>query len=44
MDGRLATGYAFGGPGEQKHRLEEEGVVFTPEGIVDMKLCFYDFT
>ena len=27
-DGSLASGYAFGGPGEQKKRLLEEGVKF----------------
>lgn len=27
-DGRVAPGYAFGGPGIQKNRLEKEGVKF----------------
>lgn len=27
-DGRVAPGYAFGGPGIQKEKLEEEGVEF----------------
>lgn len=34
-DGRVAPGYAFGGPGEQKMRLESEGVVFIDENHVD---------
>lgn len=35
-DGRLADGFAFGGPGEQRRLLEAEGVGFTPDGRVDM--------
>lgn len=35
-DGRLAPGYAFGGPNEQKARLLEEGVVFIDENHVDL--------
>ena len=35
-DGRLAPGFAFGGPGEQRRMLEEEGVGFLPDGRVDM--------
>lgn len=27
-DGRLATGYKFGGPKEQKRRLHRDGVIF----------------
>ncbi len=27
-DGRLAPGYAFGGPNEQRRRLELEGITF----------------
>lgn len=38
-DGRLATGYAFGGAGKQRERLEQEGVMFTEEGKVDFKKC-----
>lgn len=30
-DGRVASGYVFGGQGEQKRRLEEEGVEFGDE-------------
>lgn len=35
-DGRLAPGYAFGGPDEQKKRLELEGVAFTNANRVDL--------
>ena len=35
-DGRVAPGYAFGGAGEQKRRLEEEGVGFVDETHVDL--------
>ena len=36
MDGRLAPGFAFGGPNEQKRLLELEGVTFLPNGHVDL--------
>lgn len=35
-DGRLAPGYAFGGPNEQKNRLLAEGVKFIDENHVDL--------
>jgi methylated-DNA-protein-cysteine methyltransferase-like protein len=35
-DGRLAPGYAFGGPNEQKIRLKAEGVKFLDEDHVDL--------
>ena len=38
-DGRLADGFAFGGPDVQRHLLEEEGVSFLPDGRVDLKEC-----
>lgn len=31
-DGRMATGFAFGGPDEQRKMLEAEGVTFDVEG------------
>lgn len=37
-DGRLAAGYAFGGRGEQKRRLVEEGVEFRGEAV-DLDRC-----
>lgn len=35
-DGRVAPGYAFGGPGIQKEKLEEEGVKFKDDSHVDL--------
>lgn len=32
-DGGLASGYVFGGPGEQKRRLIEEGVEFVGDKV-----------
>lgn len=34
-DGSLSKGYVFGGEGEQKRKLEEEGVRFVENGRVD---------
>lgn len=36
-EGRLAPGFAFDGPREQKRRLEAEGIEFTDENHVDLK-------
>lgn len=38
-EGRLAPGYAFGGPNEQKEKLLSEGVTFRDEMHVDLKKC-----
>lgn len=38
-DGRLAPGYAFGGPDEQKLRLTAEGVIFLKNDHVDLDKC-----
>jgi len=38
-EGRLAPGYAFGGPDEQKNRLIAEGVKFLDEMHVDLLKC-----
>lgn len=38
-DGSLAAGYAFGGEGKQRRKLEAEGVKFTDEGKVDLESC-----
>ena len=35
-DGRMAPGYAFGGPDVQRAMLEAEGVGFLPDGRADM--------
>lgn len=40
-DGRLAPGYAFGGPNEQKLILIAEGVKFVDETHVDLIRCLY---
>lgn len=40
-DGRLAPGYAFGGPREQLRILELEGVAFTGDGRVDLTQSLY---
>lgn len=37
-DGRLAPGYAFGGPNEQRRLLELEDVTFTDEDNIDLSL------
>lgn len=36
-NGRVAPGYAFGGPGIQKALLEQEGILFVDEQRVDLK-------
>jgi len=38
-DGRVAPGFAFGGPGAQRALLEAEGVRFLDEETVDMAAC-----
>lgn len=38
-DGRLAPGYAFGGPNEQRNRLLTEGVKFIDKEHVDLIEC-----
>ena len=43
-EGRLAPGYAFGGPGEQKMRLKAEGVLFTDDDHVDLDKCMVQDT
>ncbi|WP_102050845.1 MGMT family protein [Pygmaiobacter massiliensis] len=39
VDGGVAPGFAFGGPDAQRRLLEAEGVVFLPDGKVDMQRC-----
>lgn len=39
--GRLAQGYAFGGPGEQKRKLLVEGVKFKDRNNVDLEKCLW---
>lgn len=38
-DGRLAQGFAFGGPDAQRELLEAEGVAFLADGRVDLHAC-----
>ena len=38
-EGRLAPNFAFDGPGEQRRRLEAEGVEFKDEMHVDLERC-----
>ena len=38
-NGSVCTGFAFGGPEIQRALLENEGVVFTDDGRVDMEKC-----
>ncbi len=40
-DGRLAPGYAFGGPDEQLRKLQLEGVPFNADGKVDLTRALY---
>jgi len=40
-DGRLAPGYAFGGPNEQKRRLQLEDVPFDSLGNVDLTQAMF---
>ncbi len=35
-DGRIAPGFAFGGIGEQRKRLENEGIVFLDDTHLDL--------
>lgn len=41
-DGRLAPGFAFGGPDVQRQMLEHEGVAFLEDGRVNMKQCSWE--
>lgn len=38
-DGRMATGFAFGGEEVQRSMLRDEGVLFDAEGNADMATC-----
>jgi len=39
-EGRVAPGFAFGGEGVQRQMLEAEGIVFEPDGRIDLeKYC-----
>ena len=36
-DGKVASGYAFGGSGIQRDLLEKEGIVFETDGHIDLE-------
>ena len=40
-EGKLASGFAFGGEIEQRARLEVEGVTFVNENMVNLKRHFF---
>jgi alkylated DNA nucleotide flippase Atl1 len=40
----LAPNFAFNGAGEQRKRLEAEGVEFLDEMHVELQKCFYRFS
>ena len=42
-EGKVASAFSFGGPMEQKRRLEAEGIVFKSDLEVDLEKCFVDF-
>lgn len=35
--GQVAPNFAFGGGAMQRHLLEQEGIVFEPDGSIDLK-------
>lgn len=41
-DGSLCSGFAFGGPDEQRRMLEAEGVAFLADGRVDMETSAWE--
>lgn len=43
IKGQLAKGYVFGGIGQQRKKLEEEGVKFLKTGEVDLSESQYSF-
>ena len=36
-EGKVAPGFAFGGEGVQRQLLESEGVIFEPDGRIDLE-------
>ncbi|HVZ66652.1 MAG TPA: MGMT family protein [Patescibacteria group bacterium] len=42
-DGRVAPGYAFGGPGRQREMLEAEEIEFTDPTHIDLQKYLFSF-
>ncbi|MCL2434489.1 MAG: MGMT family protein [Clostridia bacterium] len=42
--GRTAPAFAFGGPGKQRELLEDEGVTFNEDGLVNLKKHLWEET
>lgn len=40
-EGKPAPAFAFGGEGVQREWLEQEGVIFTADGCVDLSTCLW---
>lgn len=40
--GELSAAFAFGGADRQRELLEQEGVIFTNDGKVNMEKCLWD--
>ncbi len=36
-EGRVAAAFAFGGGQAQRHMLEDEGIIFEPDGHIDLR-------
>ena len=41
-EGTLAPAHVFGGANNQRRMLEDEGIIFTEDGKIDMKRCMWD--
>ncbi len=41
-EGRVADAFVFGGGNVQRQMLEEEGIVFSNDGIIDLKIYGWD--
>lgn len=40
-EGKVASAFSFGGPMEQKRKLEAEGISFKDEMCTDLEKCFW---
>jgi len=41
-EGSLAPAHVFGGANNQRRMLEDEGIIFTGDGKIDMTICMWD--